>query len=79
MVLQLTGGSHTWDAKLKSDINKGLGEGGLMLLKQPLTMHGRMLEATETPGNSVCEEHLKGNVLSGPMWPLCSRNVKTSG
>lgn len=28
MVLQLTGGSHTWDIKLKSDINKGLGEEG---------------------------------------------------
>lgn len=28
MVLQLMGGSHTWDIKLKSDINKGLGEEG---------------------------------------------------
>lgn len=78
-VLQLTGGSHIWHTKLKSDINKGLGEGRLMLLKQLLTMHGRMSEATETPRISVCEEHLKGNVLSGPMWAFCNRNVKTSG
>lgn len=49
-----------------------------MPLKQPLTTPGRMSEATETPGISVCEEHLKGDVLSGPMWPLCSRNVRTS-
>lgn len=28
MVLQFTGGSHTWDIKLKSDINKGLSEEG---------------------------------------------------
>ena len=28
MVLQFTGGSHTWDIKLKSDINNGLSEEG---------------------------------------------------